>query len=187
EHDKIWQEWNNNNLPINSQAYILTARASNCSGRLMGVFVNVPNMIYILSLNHKLFEKETGVSFDPKFIVEEIGSNTSEFWNSVFENHYLLGILLGYGEKNSFIFNWKVEASMDFQELPFERKNEDCEKSGVVRYKRKVNTRDLPLPQFVYFGIYDEEIEKYKRERDLIVIEFEGKKFKSKVLEYLTH
>ena len=152
----------------------------------MGVFINIPNAVYALSSNYELFEKETGISFNPENILEEVGSNSSEFWNRVFENHYLLGILLGDGKQNAFIFNWLVKLPSDSQDVPIRKKNEDYDRSGSIRYNKKVNVKDLTLPQFYYFNIYSEEIERYKKERALIINEFEDIQFKSKTLDYLT-
>lgn len=185
KHDKLWDAWVKEKIPLDSYTYIMASRISSYSNRPMGIFVNIPNAIYILSSNYELFKRETGLSFDPYIILKEIESNASEFWEKVFKNHYLLGILLGYGTRNSFIFNWTVILPNHVQNTRIKKKNSDYIKNERIRYGKKITVQDLALPQFFCFDIYEETLDKYKKEKHFIIKNFKGYSFKNKVLEYL--
>lgn len=185
KYDTLWKAWEKETIPVNPYNYMIVTRKSSYSDRLIGVFVNVPNTTYTLSSNYEIFSKGTKLNFDPSTIITEIGSDSSEFWKKVFQNHYLLGLLLGYGKQNSFIFDWLHSIPNDFQNIATQRQNEDPMKVASLKHKKKIKVQDLILPQFCYFNIHDEKIAVYRKERELIVKEFKKSQFKQKVLAYL--
>lgn len=149
--------------------------------RRAGLFINIPNAILILKRYYQDFEKVYGASFDPENILDELGKEESIFWNRVFASNYLQGLILGYGRQNSSEFDWKMRNNIVTQRL--ERKGQEIEPLG----KANITISDLPLPKFSIYSVDDRKLEKYSRERDLILEEFEGKDFEKVVKTWLAN
>ena len=64
-----------------------------------GLFINVPLATKILEEFYEDFSSFTGCSFAPKTAVYLLGNETNVFWQKIKNNHYLIGLLLGFGRK----------------------------------------------------------------------------------------
>lgn len=176
---KLWILWKERPHKTLSRRFIIDSRTCEFGEEAMGLFINVPLLEYTLVDNFELFERETQVIFDPYSVVNEIFDASSPFWNKVFSNHFLLGILLGYGKKNSFIFscNSKVETEVISSLNEIQKTN--------VQLSENVSISDLQPPMFLSFAIYDEEIQKYSHEKEKIVEFYKDRDFKEMTLELL--
>jgi len=137
-----------------------------------GLFINVPQMVHHLKQYQQEIESVTEMHFDPTTILDEIECKDSIFWKKVFASHYLHGLLLGFGQKNAYLFDWAQSKELSFNHFS---DNQRWQKNIHRIAKTHVSIRDLPIPSFVTFGLCDEQVERYKKERTQI-IEFLEKK-----------
>lgn len=148
-------------------------------------FVDVVKLAATLQEHYELFSRETNIDFDPMQVVFELEKG-SEFWDEVFDksinNFALVGVLFGYGVKNSFCFQWKWCPSSEFQQVADAMKPRFSNKSQ----EGKVKIERLPIPIFASFFEDDEMIEKYNRERDRIKKIYLGQDFLDLTLTKLT-
>ncbi|MCB1084097.1 MAG: hypothetical protein KDK61_07275, partial [Simkania sp.] len=89
---KLWSSWEKNHKIIDPK-FRLFSRKPDDSSIKMGIFVNVPNLVYTLHQYQSVFSDRTGITFDIQKVVDEIEDKDSAFWNAVFGDHYLLGII----------------------------------------------------------------------------------------------
>jgi hypothetical protein len=165
DHKKLWESWMCERGPISTPLYRLTSR------KKFGLFVNIPNTLSVLKKYYTDFSQLTQTKFDVDTILDSIDDTESPFWNAVFKNHYLFGLIMGYGQKNSYLFNWSQQNSLAvnvtsltrFKELS--RLNQHI---NVIR-KKNVTLHDLEVPYFVTFEIDNEVVERYSREREKII------------------
>src|SRR3990167_984920 len=88
--------------------YILFRRDYIDDGKIANVYlVNILQTALAIQENYAAFRTVVGFDFDPIKIVYEIQDLDSEFWNKTLKHAGLLGILLGFGAQNSWIFQWK--------------------------------------------------------------------------------
>lgn len=124
------------------------------------VFVNIPSAQYILTKYYDDFVKHTKMSYIPEEAVRLLGEDSASFWKKVKKSHYLLGLLMGYGEKNSYHFEWE---SKNKTRLP-SRKGTSSGHSG--KSLSNLSIQDLTLPTFITYQPIDEKKEQYKLERE---------------------
>lgn len=182
---RLWQAWVAEKGTCANLTYILTSRK--VRDEPMGLFINIPSTLYILKKYRTEFVELTGIQFDLATILESIEDENSFFWEKVCENHYLLGLLLGYGEKNAYLFDWVRTKSLSLASVSTLRFPElsrlNCYTKQIL--KRKVSIEELPIPYFVSFEINDEKIECYLKEREKIISFLKDKDFTSFVLRCL--
>jgi hypothetical protein len=145
-------------------------------------FADMTKVALALQEHYNVFKKETGLDFDP--LSESLAlERGSEFWDKTWDHPALLGLLLGYGIKNSFCFQWKYANLSDTHEklagsLLFQFT--DQPQGGKATFDK------LSLPIFASFSEgEDEVVEKYKREREAIRDIYEDKNFLSLTLQKL--
>jgi len=144
--------------------------------------LNVQEMIWTLEKNYDLFKKEIGSDFEPVSVVMDFTNKNSSFWNKVFSNHLLMGIVYGYGYKNAYFF------SMEMNEKP-EYKKDFSYISMIGKNEGEPSLSHLPLPKFRSYRLPfndDPILEKYKLERKKIQKQLNKKNFLRKVLYQLT-
>lgn len=182
---KLWEFWKKHHPPALGEKYVIMTSPDSDQTEEHGLFINIPNTIYILKRHQDTFKKETGVAYNPDTILGEISNKKSSFWTKVFSNSYLFGILMGYGERNSKIWTWCSENDkiatirLGFHGHP------EVNEIGSVFFKIDLKPSDLLLPMYVSFSIYDETLETYRKERESIIQYFESKDFISTVLSLL--
>ncbi len=143
-------------------------------------FVDPLKVAHTILENYMVFRNAIGFDFDPfdeAFQIEQ----GSDFWEEVHKNSCLIGLLYGYGLKNSSTFHWKYWGQ-----------TENCEgyTDCLTYYFGKIGggkstIENLTLPMFVSFFENDEVIENYKRERAKIQREYSRKDFLNHTLERL--
>lgn len=141
------------------------------------IFANRTNVILALQENHQVFKDIIGHDFSPLEKAFELENPDSSFWNQVFKSHVLTGIILGYGQANSFFFDWWTSGfENDNHKIasyckiaPFEISKEDEILEG-----KSVSFENFPLPSFRSLST-DTTLEKYARERARIKKAYIGK------------
>lgn len=167
-HKELWLSWMEAYGGKQNKKFLFTSRKAPYGDVNEGVFINIPTAIYILSKHQELFQKRTCILFDPHTILEEISSEHSEFWGKVFKDHFLMGILLGYGEKNAFIWELESKSNKSLRCKPANLTIDDSYYSKLIA-KENVAISDLLIPLFVSYSQYDREVEKYQQEREWII------------------
>lgn len=180
-HKKIWERWLAEKGCLSNSVYKLTFRDSN------GLFINVPNTIYILKKHYADFVEITGLPFDVDTILDSIDDQGSIFWQKVFTNRYLCGLILGYGQKNAFLFDWVRRNSLSLDSISLKRFHElsRFRHHAKLMLKANITVEDLEIPYFVTFDIDNEDVERYSREREKIVDFLKDKDLVAFVLDQL--
>ena len=141
-----------------------------------GLFINVPNTLLALQQYYQEFAKIFGADFEPRKVLDEISDENSLFWECIFQSNYAQGLLFGYGRQNSIEFSWQTENGVSLPQL----RNQE---SPIL--KENVKVTDLRLPTISTYSLGDEILEKYRKERILILKEFQGKNFEEVVRDWL--
>lgn len=153
--------------------------------------VNIAATAYTLQQHYQKFRAAVSDDFDPLDIVFEVQDNNSHFWNTILAREDLLGILLGYGEENAWLF---VRAKA------WEEQKSSTEHDSKSRFLASLSIQSpgsnalssfdasFPLP---CFGCYAEKeslslIKKYESERNEIKRIYQGKDFVQITLDRLT-
>lgn len=184
-YENLWSVWSKSYPGTKNEKYIFATRRASFGEGKIGVFANVPLIIYALTVHKKLFEDSLLISFDPHEIVWELAQENSRFWDRVFGHHFLLGILLGYGEKNAFIYNWEQNNQLKkYSRILMTNQSSNYPKKLL---KEHISVSDLLIPQFFSYCIYEPIVEKYQQERNNIIKNFSKKHFCSAVLDLLEY
>lgn len=182
---ELWENWLANYRSIASANFKLTMREHPYK---TGILINVPQAIYILKKYHADFVEQTQIEFDLATILDTIDDHKSSFWNSVFTNHYLHGLLLGFGEKNAFIFDYmKKMDSLKTKAFSFQHFAHSSEiyAHGKEMMQPNVSIENLVIPYFVTYDINDDMREKYLREKGKIIDYLKEKNLVDEVLKIL--
>lgn len=138
-----------------------------------GIFINVPAVTYVLDKWQEDFEAITGIIFNPFEMVHLIGNKQSKFWQKVQKNHYLLGLLFGFGEQSSKHFQWEKERKMQY---PL-RRGTSILPGHTGKAVHQLTLEDLDIPAFVIYQVIDERLEKYRAERRRCIELYEQQDF----------
>jgi hypothetical protein len=179
-----WKNWEQAKSKFQFHRYAFFKKENPAEANsAMIYFADLTKIALVLQENYHTFKRETGLDFKPLDETLKIEQG-SEFWDQALDNPLLLGILLGYGVKNSLCFQWK------YGDLPEEHRQlveslsfrfSDKPQSGKATFDK------LCLPIFASFSQgEDEVIEKYKREREMIKTRYEDKDFLTLTLQMLT-
>lgn len=144
-----------------------------------GIFINIPAAAYVFKKYYNEFVKVVGQQFDPYTAVYKIGNSADPFWNAVEKNHYLMGLLLGFGEKNSQFFQWESDKGLQYQ------RSASVFDLGTDKNPQVLNITDLTIPPFATYGLIDDQVERYKEEREKIIQFYKGKEFTEHTLRIL--
>lgn len=180
---KNWKKWQQFQALFPSGRYVLFEQTiPDTSKEFMICFADLAKVAVCLEKYYPIFQRVTKQDFNPLqealFLQEG-----SPFWDTVFTDSVLVGILYGYGEENSLLFSWKHSASLEipthFREMlrfHFSNKKE----------RTMQNLDDFDLPVFASFSdLQDPIIERYKRERNEIQQLYKDKDFVNFTLEKL--
>lgn len=141
--------------------------------------INVKEAALAIAENYPLFRRVLGFDFDPLEAVLEIEEETSKFWETVFSRSDLIGILYGFGPKNSQCFSWMFgKSSSESFEAPLSFRNSLSTFSlfsSDGMFNGQESAKDLTIPTFRSFQDNDPLIEKYEGERKKIQSLYSGK------------
>jgi hypothetical protein len=179
-----WENWEKMKSTFQLNRYAFFKKEDSADPKNATIyFVDLTKVALVLQENYNTFKRETDLDFDPLNESLRIEQG-SEFWDKTFDHPALLGILLGYGVKNSFCFQWKYCHLPDGHQQLAESllfQFSDKPQGGKATFDK------LSLPIFASFAQgEDEVIEKYKREREIIKATYEDKDFLTLTLQKLT-
>lgn len=184
KHEELWHSWMKEYGTKRNKRFVFCSIKSPYGDRSEGLFINIPVTTYILSKYQDLIQKRIGFSFDPYTVLNEVSSENSVFWEKIFKDHVIMGILLGYGERNAFIWELEDNLNESLQCKPINATINDSEYSKIL-VKEEVTIDDLLIPLFVSFSQYDPEIERYQQERKFIMSKISKKRFCSQIIDLL--
>ena len=180
---ELWEEWNKSSRELDPKFRLFSKMFGEVEA---GFFVNIPNLVYTLHHYKKDFCERIYMEFDPNEVVFQIGDETSIFWKKVFQDHFLLGLILGYGERSSYLFDW---GEKHLKSIKNDRKHffyvEDRQVINLMG-KPSLEVPDLLWPVFFHFGITDLMRLYYELEREKIIEYFQEKNFTETTLKILT-
>jgi len=168
----LWRGWQRRHK-VNSQKYALITVVR--KERDWVYFVNKALVKETLLQYYPLFVKQVGFEFDIEEIMAKIDDPRSFFWQKFLPmdklNHVAAGIFFGYGLENAVCFD---EAQKDAEPTSSMFSASLAERMRAV-WKKKVSLKELPLPTFRIFSTTDNQVELYKKEREQIRRDYEGK------------
>lgn len=174
---KLWEDWR----LVESQYVGKQFRIVEDEKWNEGIFINIPATILVLDKWHEDFVKVTGVDFEPFEAIQFIGDKSSPFWQKVQKNHFLLGLLFGFGEPNAKYFQWEHEKKVQY---PLRRGT--CAIPGHTgKPAHKLKVEDLDVPSFIIYQAIDEQLDKYKLEREKCIVMYKGQDFYKLTTELL--
>ena len=178
-HQRLWKAWEQRMSQYVGPCYRFIAFHSLLGTRKTGLFVNIPSTLLVLKQHYDEFVRINEGSFDPEEVIREISNEASPFWNRIFRSSYTIGLLLGYGKRNAFIFEWEQKNHLC---LP---RYSDLERKLTTFSKKNVTVSDLPLPEFCTFSLGDEKMENYRQQREQIIRELRNQDFEKAVKQWL--
>ncbi|NGX37604.1 MAG: hypothetical protein K1000chlam2_00760 [Chlamydiae bacterium] len=173
---KLWRDWKKVENEYLGEQFRFVEDA-NWKG---GIFINIRAVLMILDKYYEDFSKVTGQSFEPDKAVYWVGDHSQSFWRKVQKNHYLMGLLFGFGEKNAKLFQ---QESKKMAWFPLRRGTDSPIGSGKGAYDLTIE--DLEIPHFIVFQPIDEQEEKYKNERDKCIQLYRDQDFFELTVGYL--
>jgi hypothetical protein len=113
-------------------------------------FVNIRETKNIYEKNKDLFFKTTNIA-SWEALLYELKKPNRKVWKSIFSNHYLSGLLHGFGEQNasSFCRYYSEKFPRTWSEI----------------FEGPITQEHFPIPIFASFEHPDEAVEKFKKER----------------------
>ena len=185
-HKRLWEEYKEKQIALDPKFCILSRKSPYGEGSI-GLFVNIPNLIYILYHYREEFTERLHRDFEPNEVISQINDEDSMFWNAVFKDHFLSGLIYGYGERSSYLFNWsgKYLQSVSEERRAFFSNEERLKKSANLITNYHIKPSDLPIPDFFYFGVSDPKGLEYEIEREKILEHFNNKNFCLEVMKVL--
>jgi hypothetical protein len=174
-----WIEWSSKHL---DKSFLFSKRATYCQDIFSAFILNVQETAWILQKYYSLISEELDMEFDPLQVVLEFENTDSIFWEKVFNNHFVQGILHGYGERNSYFFSREMQLK---------------EKNGYVlgtdpvfraSPSPKRENKGPPLPSFrsYYVDISQDPVyQQYQREKSHIRKVLKGKNTVDLILKRL--
>ena len=147
-------------------------------------FVNIFETALVLQENYSLFRKYIGEDFDSLEMVFDLQKDSSKFWDIVFERSELVGLLYGFGLKNTLCFNWKHrENQANIQDFAHSLSFEFSNKIGNYG-SATINTVSLPI--FAEFDADGSMVHRYEAERKKIQKIYKNQDFVDCTIDRLT-
>ena len=142
------------------------------------IFINVLEAALAIQENYSLFRDFVGFDFDPVSVVMELKEEKSAFWEKINskESSFLWGVLYGFGKENSLCYSWKSKHE-------FLNEVDDFMSDEFIPIP---SLKNFSIPIFASFFENDPVVQKYKKERDSIQKEYQGKIFLDHTLKLLS-
>lgn len=185
DEEAIWNFWKENWKKYTGKKYLFFEKKDilEIDGKKQevgeGFFVNVFEAACIIKKHYQEFRDELGEDFDPLQAIYNLPNPSSILWRH--NSEYLYGLLLGFGEKNSYLFKLRNKGKIPFKSVFLF----DAQEESNHLSKSNVSIDDLPLPAFVTFSFTDEQLFIYKKEREKILDFYHNKDFLETTMEYL--
>lgn len=188
-----WNVWKGlkDQYPMTRFLLIERKPPSFSTGESSVFLVNIAATACVLEKHYQKFRAAVVEDFDPLDIVFEIQDNHSLLWNTILGREDLLGILLGYGEENAWLFvkikKWEEQSS----DLRGSQKTSFLRSLSMQTPGSNALSSFDPLWPLPCFGCYattesSDLIKKYEHERRAIKKIYRGKDFVQVTLDRLT-
>lgn len=131
-----WRIWKCYADKIPSKHFIIAERL--CSfdpSHVIYAILNVDRVKEVLCKYRATFVEKIGAPFDSDQVIKEFKILHSSFWEQVFTDHSLSGLLFGYGEENIAYFSDHME-------------NQEEENQFSDKYNPLATSKDFPIPIF---------------------------------------
>jgi hypothetical protein len=194
-----WEKWEkiSSKYPIKKYLFFKNSSFWNPKTELI-YFIDVLQTAFTLKQHHETFYDITDIEFDDLDIVFEVQDQNSEFWGRVFKSPVLTGILLGFGEKNAWCFEWAYgcvnehtsQVALNFRDTITSRNSTEKFYYGTSPSKPlKITINHFPIPAFAsyYPDGMDPFIKKYENERKEIQKTYQRQDFLECTLNRLMH
>ena len=182
-----WEKWITWKKKCSHSSFLFSQRSVPGNDKLFNVYIiNVPEVAWTLQKHYSLFSRELKMEFDPIDAALEFDNSHSMFWDKVFANHLLQGILHGFGEKNAYFFSRQFA-----NEKNHEKTFDNCifEASPSEKNEKEGETlKDMRLPFFRSYSFpYDQDpvMVHYEKERKRIQNRLKGKNLVKEILNRL--
>lgn len=179
----------------NMKKYILVANHEGLYGgghNCTLILANIQTVALVLAENYPIFREISEIDFHPLEMALELQNPHSAFWNRVFkiDNHLTKGLIFGFGRKNSFFWDWKLNhlsktSSLHLSEKAISYLKNIPSNPSTPRVEiGKGGPSNFTVP---IFGTVegDEVVRLYEKEKKEIEKIFRGKDFVEIVLERL--
>ncbi len=182
-----WQKWEKIQSQFPISKYLLFKKDREPGAKTQEIyFVNILQTALLFQEHYAFFKKHIGDDFDPFEEAINIQNDSSFVWYS---DSIVLGMLFGFGLKNSSCFEWKHWTNTEnnpHMETFLSTLKFRAEEHGREFADPTIN--NFSLPHFASFSPKgkDPVIERYKREREEIKAQYRGKDFLDFTLEQLT-
>ncbi len=174
-----WIAWKKNHP---DSPFLFVKRATDSPHIFNAYVANTREVMWTLQEYYSFFSRELGVEFDPLEVTLDFEDPESPFWDQIFSNHFLQGILFGFGDRNSYFFYRHFKQShTDNNSCLFVSQPVSDEAEGG-------DIKNIQLPRFRSYVLpYGEDpvVTKYKKEKKRIQQELQGQDFFEAVLERL--
>ncbi len=180
-----WEKWEKiqNQFPM-TRYLLFKTKNPTCEKSAFVYFVNILETAHVLRQHYALFKEAVGADFDPFEMACDFKNIDSPFWEKARGNAALYGILFGFGERNSWFFQWKY----------FTKNLKNMPVADAISFKAsdeprcgKYSITDFSLPIFMIFSERtDEMVETYKKEREEIKNIYKRQDFLELTLKKLT-
>lgn len=163
---KLWEDWKGLTAYCVSSSFLFLE----CENHGYGFFIHIPKTVEILKTYQADFEQVIGSPIDPETLVYQFGNDKNPQWRKILSSHYLMGLLYGFGEKNALNFARESRRRKHFP----------------TRHRASIgNVPPLPFPGFISYESPDPQVEKYEKEREMILEFFKDKDFTETTLRLL--
>lgn len=163
---------------------------------LVLVLINKKNMLHVLYEHQSIFKQKLGNSFTPELFLETLEKKEISLAKAIHDNDQLLGIMLGYGERNAMLFQerfdlMKAESKRKKENLPKDEeliKKLDIIESKLSDFSEFEEDAILPPIYFLADTSHPETLElkkKYENDRQQIEKLMKKPHFADRILERL--
>lgn len=112
---------------------------------LVIILINKKNLLNVLYSHESVFKEELGDSFTPESFLKSIERREISLAKAIHNNDRLLGIMLGYGERNATLFQERLDI---MKELEKREKNETPPFDELIEKLQAVENRLTDFNEF---------------------------------------
>ncbi|NGX61771.1 MAG: hypothetical protein K940chlam9_01260 [Chlamydiae bacterium] len=174
------KSWYKHRREFNFEDFIFLDEESDWLDCLVLILINKKNMLQVLRDNEAIFKEEIGESFTPESFLERLEKREISFAKATGKNQRLIGIMLGYGERNATIFQkrfdlMKVVARRKKENLPEDetmKKELDAIESRIACFSEPEADATIHPLYFLADVSHPETValkRKYEQEREQII------------------
>jgi hypothetical protein len=157
-----WQAWKHFAHRVPSKNFVFAERPClRDPYHVLYFLMNVERVKEILHRHHLAFQTKTGARFDSDKVVHEFGNPRSSFWSQVLADHYLTGLLFGYGEENITHFLDRIT-------------DQEGDRQFSDEFDASATPTKFPIPMFA-ISSEDKTAARYREQRKRIQSEYCGK------------